>query len=63
VTAERVVHDIGASGARFPLRLVGGRALEALEKQGRSPELALHVFRQVAEALQHAHERASCTAT
>jgi tetratricopeptide (TPR) repeat protein/TolB-like protein len=62
VTHKNVVriHDIGEShGLVFlTMRLVEGRALlETLEKQGPLPlDRALHVFRQVAEALQHAHE-------
>ncbi len=62
VTHENVVriHDIGESeGLRFlTMRLVEGRSLlEVLEKDGPLPaDRALRVFRQVAEALQQAHE-------
>jgi eukaryotic-like serine/threonine-protein kinase len=62
VTHKNVVriHDIGeCHGLIFlTMRLVQGRALlEALEKGGPLPlDRALHVFRQVAEALQHSHE-------
>jgi eukaryotic-like serine/threonine-protein kinase len=54
------IHDIGEShGLIFlTMRLVEGQALlEALEREGPFPlERALHIFRQVAEALQHSHE-------
>ena len=62
VTHKNVVriHDIAEShGLIFlTMRLVQGRALlEALETQGPLPlDRALHVFRQLAEALQHSHE-------
>jgi tetratricopeptide (TPR) repeat protein len=62
VTHKNVVriHDIAEShGLIFlTMRLVQGRALlEALEKQGPLPlDRALHVFRQLAEALQNSHE-------
>jgi len=62
VTHKNVVriHDIGESeGLRFlTMGLVEGRSLlEVLEKDGPFPvERALRVFRQVAEALQQAHD-------
>jgi eukaryotic-like serine/threonine-protein kinase len=62
VTHKNVVriHDIGESeGLRFlTMRLVEGRSLlDVLTEQGRLPvERAVHIFRQVAEALQQAHE-------
>ena len=62
VTHKNVVriHDIAEShGLIFlTMRLVQGRALlEVLDQQGPLPlDRALHVFRQVAEALQHSHE-------
>ena len=62
VTHENVVriHDIGESeGLRFlTMRLVEGRSLlEVLENDGPLPaDRALRVFRQVAEALQQAHD-------
>jgi tetratricopeptide (TPR) repeat protein len=56
------IHDIGESdGLRFlTMRLVEGRSLlDVLEKDGRlGVERALRIFRQVAEALQEAHEAA-----
>src|SRR5439155_18855359 len=61
ITHKNVVriHDIGESdGLRFlSMRLVEGRSLlDVLEKDGPLPvERALHVFRQVAEAVQQAH--------
>jgi tetratricopeptide (TPR) repeat protein/TolB-like protein len=62
VTHENVVriHDIGESeGLRFlTMRLIEGRSLlEVIENEGPLPiDRALRVFRQVAEALQKAHE-------
>jgi len=62
ITHKNVVriHDIGESdGLRFlTMRLVEGRSLLAvLEKDGPLPvDRAVHIFRQVAEALQQAHE-------
>ena len=54
------IHDIGESdGLRFmTMRYVEGRSLlQVLEKEGRlSPERAVHIVRQLALALQHAHE-------
>jgi tetratricopeptide (TPR) repeat protein/TolB-like protein len=61
VTHKNVVriHDIGESeGLRFlTMRLVEGRSLlDVLTKEGRLPvDRAVHIFRQVAEALQQAH--------
>jgi len=62
ITHKNVVriHDIGESdGLRFlTMRLVEGRSLlELLEKDGPLPvERALFIFRQVAEAVQQAHD-------
>jgi tetratricopeptide (TPR) repeat protein len=62
ITHKNVVriHDIGESdGLRFlTMRLVEGRSLlDLLEKDGPLPvERALRIFRQVAEALQQAHD-------
>jgi tetratricopeptide (TPR) repeat protein len=62
VTHKNVVriHDIGESdGLRFlTMRLVEGRSLlDVLTSEGRLPAArAVPIFRQVAEALQHAHE-------
>ncbi len=62
ITHKNVVriHDIGESGGlRFlTMRLVEGRSLlDVLEKDGRLPvERALLIFRQVAEAVQQAHD-------